>query len=467
MSQRAGTLTQSVDHSRGDGAGEIHPVPGLLLAFSMGRPRCVVLPLRQGRIELGRGEGASPLPADPKMSRRHAAVSFDGQHFRVEDLGSHNGSFLDGAPVRSSATSATARVLRTGESVFLLSPDVRALLAFGVAIKEDLILGPLMQAALGQAARAAQFGRTLHVTGESGSGKEGVARAFHSASPLAKGPLVALNCATIAAGVAERLLFGARRGAFSGATADSDGLVQSADGGTLFLDEIGELDPSVQAKLLRVLETREVLAMGALRPRSVNMQLCSASHRDLRAEVGEGRFREDLYFRISRPDVAVPPLRQRLEEIPWLIERALQSISCELVIHSPFIEACLLRHWPGNVRELLAEVRAAAQNALGLGVRRLEAEHLSPRAGVPIPKAADLAVSCAAPWHPPLHKPGGIPNRKRIEEELAQAGGNVSAAARALGLHRTQLRRLIAKLELSVKLDDQAPELDAGQDSEE
>lgn len=460
MSQRAGTRTQSVDHGSGKASGELHPVPGLLLAFTSGEPRCVALPIGQGPIELGRGEGASSLPADPKMSRRHAAVSYTGQQFRIEDLGSHNGSFLDGVRVQSGAASATARVLRTGESIFLLCPDVRPLMTAGVVKKGDLILGPSVQAALGQAARAAQFGRTLHITGESGSGKEGLARAFHAASPLAKGPLVALNCATLASGVAERLLFGTKRGAFSGATADADGLVQSADGGTLFLDEVGELDPAVQAKLLRVLETREVLPMGALRPRSVHMQLCSASHRDLRVEVGEGRFREDLYFRISRPEVVVPPLRQRPEEVPWLIAGALQSLACDLLVHSPFVEACLLRHWPGNVRELLAKVRVAAQNALGAGGRRLDAEHLSERAGLPIPKAADLAAGCAMPWHPPIPRLGGIPDRRRIEEELARASGNVSAAARVLGLHRTQLRRLIEKQGLGIKLGDPALEQD-------
>lgn len=184
----------------------------------------------------------------------------------------------------------------------------------GGVLRDELVLGPSAQATFSQAMSSTKFGQTLHITGESGSGKEGLARAFHTGSPLSKGPLVALNCATIAAGVAERLLFGARRGAFSGATTDSDGLVVAADGGTLFFDEIGELDPAVQAKLLRVIETREVLPMGALKPRLVNLQLCSASHRDLRAEVAEGRFREDLFFRISRPEIVMPPLRQRIEE---------------------------------------------------------------------------------------------------------------------------------------------------------
>ncbi len=460
MSSRPATLTESVSSGDRSGPGELHPLAGLVLAFSTGHPRCALLPLRDGQLEVCRGEESSPFPADPKMSRRHATVFFDGQRFKIVDHGSHNGTYLDGARVQQSMTSATARVLRTGDSLFLLSPDVRPLQPDGVLVTEGVIRGPGLQAIFEQAARAAQYGHTLHVHGESGSGKECVARAFHSRSPLASGPLVAVNCATLAAGVAERLLFGAKRGAFSGAVVDSAGLIQAADGGTLFLDEIGELDPSVQAKLLRVLETHEVLQLGALKPRRVNIQLCTASHRDLRVEVSSGRFREDLYFRIGSPEVVVPPLRQRLEEIPWLIAGALRSLSPDLTAHSTFVESCLLRHWPGNVRELLAAVRVAAQDAIGRSTRRVEAHHLSPRAGTLIEKPPEPAT-CALLFHPPIYKHGGPPERAGIEDALKASGGNISAAARALGLHRTQLTRLLEKYDISVNRRDQALDQDS------
>ena len=305
-------------------------------------------------------------------------------------------------------------------------------------------MGPLLQEVLLQAARAAQYGRTLHITGDSGSGKEGIARTFHGAGPRPTAPFVPINCATIAPGVAERLLFGARRGAFSGAVADTEGLIQSADGGTLFLDEVAELDLSVQAKLLRVIETREVLAMGALRPRPVNLQLCTASHRNLRHEVSSSRFREDLYFRISSPCVIAPPLRQRLEEIPWLVQLALKSIPEPLSASSLFVEQCLLRVWPGNVRELLAEVRAAAQTALGRGVSRVEPLHLAAHAGQPIERIEESAPPCAVLFHPPISR-REQPDRIMVEEALRKSEGNISATARALGLHRTQLKRLIVR----------------------
>lgn len=453
MSNQPVTLRDSM----GGGAGEEAAgtaVPGLLMVYCLGQPTCVPIPIAGPQLEIGRGDGTSVLPTDPRMSRRHASVGFDGQRFRVTDHGSQNGTYVDGVRVQGAVTSATARVLRTGDSLFLFLGDLRPYHSPTAALSDPLnerVQGPALRAVLAQAVRAAQFGRTLHITGESGSGKEGLARAFHEASRSPGGRFVPINCATIAAGVAERLLFGARRGAFSGAVTDMEGLIQSADGGTLFLDEVAELDLAVQAKLLRVLETSEVLAMGALRPRKVNIQLCTASHRDLRAEVSHGRFREDLYFRINSPTVIVPPLRRRPEEMPWLIALALRSFAGRLVPHSVFVEACLLRMWPGNVREFLAAVRAAAQEALGCGASRLELQHLSAQAGQPLDRPAEPQATCAVVFHPPLPKlPREQPDRARIEEALHKTDGNISATARLLGLHRTQLKRLFEKYGINI-----------------
>jgi DNA-binding NtrC family response regulator len=353
-------------------------------------------------------------------------------------------------------------VVRTGDSLFLLSADLRPFRKAGVQQEGDRIIGPLLREVLVQASRASKLGKTLHITGETGSGKEGVARAFHGESLSGRGPFVAINCATIAPGVAERVLFGARRGAFSGAVTDTEGLVQSADGGTLFLDEIAELDFAVQAKLLRVLETGEVLPIGGLKPRQVDIQLCSASHRDLRTETSAGRFREDLYYRINSPEAVVPPLRRRIEEMPWLIEQALRPITPRLPVHGTFVEACLLRPWPGNVRELMSEVRAAAQNATGREAARLEPVHLNPRAGQPLERPVQPQVGCAMLWHPPVPAvkppPRELPDRARIEEALRQSGGNISAAARLLGLHRTQLKRLFEKLGIGHERGEQTLE---------
>ena len=175
-------------------------------------------------------------------------------------------------------------------------------------------------------------------------------------------------------------MFGAKRGAYSGADADAAGYLQEADGGTLFLDEIAELDAQVQAKLLRALESKEILPLGAAKPRKVELGFVSATNKDLRALVAAGALREDLYFRIGSPAVTLPPLRNRPEEIAPLVAGEMAKAAPALTAHVSLVEQCLLRPWPGNVRELIAEVRAAAQTALADG-NRVTARHLSATAG--------------------------------------------------------------------------------------
>ncbi|WP_246356770.1 sigma 54-interacting transcriptional regulator [Pyxidicoccus fallax] len=406
------------------------------------------LPLLSGSLELGRGAAAMGEVHDLRMSRRHARIQFDGRRFQVIDLGSQNGTFVDGEPLPAGTPREAQRVIRLGDSLFVPCPDVGPLAKHGVEIMDGFVRGPAVQALLAEVTRAAQLGFSLHVHGESGTGKEGVVQAFHDHGPHREGPLVAVNCATIPQGLAERLLFGSKRGAYSGAD-DAEGFLQNADGGTLFLDEVVELDLAVQAKLLRALEAREVLPLGASRPKKVNLRVCSATHRDLRAQVANGKLREDLYFRIGRPEVTLPPLRQRPEEVPLLLQRAVAQVSDGLELHVSLVETCLLRPWPGNVRELLVEARSAAHAALMKGARCVEARHLSPSAGTAFSSTAPAAPAPEAPSLPrggaPQARPLNDGERARIETALREHGGNVAATARALGMHRTQLRRLLER----------------------
>jgi transcriptional regulator with AAA-type ATPase domain len=419
--------------------------PGLLLIFSGTRPAWRVFPLQDGVLTIGRGD----LP-DERLSRAHAEVVHRDGRWLVRDLDSRNGTFVDGQRVQGEGPLTPGSVLRLASSLFLPRDHLAGWVQTGAAGGVDagaagggddfaagavqagaVIAGPALQAALAAVRRAAASGRTLLITGETGAGKEVAARAFHAAGPTPDGPFVAVNCAAIPEGLAERLLFGARRGAYSGATADAPGYLQAAAGGVLFLDEIGELELAVQAKLLRVLESQEVLPLGAVRPIPLDARFCWATHRNLRAAVAEGRFRADLFYRISAPAVAVPPLRERPEEIPLLVARALGDSG--LVPHSRLVESCLLRPWPGNVRELLGAVAAAAQCAAAESSQVVRRQHLDPAAGEPLTAAANIP---------------GTPDRAAVEQALAVAGGNIAAAARALGLHRTQLYRLLARMGL-------------------
>ena len=437
------------------GVSRLPPRPGLVLVFSAGRALSRVIPLVDGAVEIGRD---APLLApidDPLLSRRHARVTLAGRAFSVRDLSSRNGTSLDGARLVGEVRDAGASVLRTGATLFLLSTDV-ARFEVGVGVRDGVVMGPALEAAWDAIGRAARLGTTLHLRGESGSGKELAARAFHALGPGARGNFVPVNCAAIPEALAERLLFGARRGAFSGAAADADGYVQGAHGGTLFLDEIAELDLAVQAKLLRVLEAREVTPLGASLPVPVDMRVCTATHKDLRAEVAARRLREDLYFRIARPEVAIPPLRERLEEIPWIIGRAVALTAPGLPAHVSLVEACLLRRWPGNVRELVAEIGAATQQALAEGSPDVKERHLAPKAGrafegeptppvtmggTPIPPAeAILAAGSPA-------SAGGSPARlvapdaAALEALMGTHRGSVKDVAAALGCSRRQVGR--------------------------
>ena len=407
--------------------------PGLVVIFSDGRPKCLAIRLDKKPIDIGRvaSEGVFVVE-DDRVSRRHARIAIKGDTVRVTDLDSRNGVFVDGKRVLDETFPRLPRLLRVGQTLFRFTPDIRPFFRATVEVTAEGIVGPTLRASRDWINRAAAAGDTLLLSGPSGSGKELAARAYHATGRFARGPFIAVNCAAIPQGLAERLLFGAKKGAYSGATSDSEGYVQAADHGTLFLDEVAELDLGVQPKLLRVLEMREVLPLGAAHPKKVDLQVCAATLKDLRGEVSAGRFREDLYYRIGRPEVRLPSLIERLEEVPALAAAELQRADAKLVPSSGFLEACALRAWPGNVREFLREVRQAARAALDGGRSVVESKDLSPTAG------EEISAEVKSSGQPEL-------SREAIEAGLKKEQGNVTGAARVLGMHRNQLRRWLAR----------------------
>lgn len=414
------------------------PVPGAVVVWSDRTPRLIALRLPPTGLVLGRETLAEAN--DERMSRQHARLSWGGDHLRIADLGSRNGTYVDGRQLASAETTApTPAVIRLGRTVLVAVDDVRRFEGpDAVVTVNDGVVGPTLRATWSAVERAARGGRALLVTGESGAGKELAARVFHRASGV-NGEVVAVNCAAIPAGLAERLLFGTRKGAYSGADRDADGYLAAADGGTLFLDEVAELDLEVQAKLLRVLETGELLALGAARPRAVQLRVVAATLRDLRGAVAAGKFRDDLFYRIGRPEVRVPPLRERLEEIPWLVAEAVAARG--LPAHPSLVEACLLRPWPGNVRELVAEIGRAAHEALEAGQPAVRADELDEQAGQPTVAASPVAIAADEP----RLRSVGLPDHDAIVAALRAESGNISRTARRLGVHRTQLRRYLSK----------------------
>jgi len=428
------------DSERGD-EGAPASRPGVVIVYSDQRPRSVALPLVDGAVELGRDELAAAECPDGRVSRRHVRVEREGERWAVRDLGSRNGTFVDGRPAQV-ARNLASPVVRVGHTLLLPVRDVVPFQSPGITARDGVVVGPSLAAFYERVAAVARSGSALLILGESGAGKELAAAVFHAATGAPR-PLLAVNCATIHPELAERILFGATRGAYTGAVADAPGLIQAADGGTLFLDEIAELAPAVQAKLLRVLETRQVTPLGGVKAVPVSLRLCAATLKDLRHEVTQGRFRGDLYFRIGRPGLRLPSLCDRREEIPWLIDVALSTAGGKCAASAEFVEACLTRPWPGNVRELLSEVAIASLSAITLGRAVIGAGDLSDEAGRALQRPDDDAPEGGPPTEPIA--PGVV------EAALREEQGNVARAAARLGFSRGRVRRYIEREGIDVK----------------
>ncbi|PTY01588.1 DNA-binding response regulator [Verrucomicrobia bacterium LW23] len=297
------------------------------------------------------------------------------------------------------------------------------------------------------------------ITGESGTGKELVARAIHYGSPRSQAPFVAVNCAAIPADLAESTLFGHIRGSFTGATADRKGCFEQADSGTLFLDEVGDMEPGLQAKLLRVLEDGEITPIGSTRSRRVDVRVVAATNADLAGRISAGGFRSDLYYRLARYTVETSPLRDHPQDIPLLAQHFLTLFASEMGMHNPprlTAEAgeCLERHpFPGNVRELRNIIERALIES---GGEPIQARHLHLASDAPPAPGHALSQGGISADRRPVSASRELPplplNLRAAEEELIQralreADGNISEAARLLGVNRSRIYRRGAEIQ--------------------
>jgi transcriptional regulator with PAS, ATPase and Fis domain len=275
------------------------------------------------------------------------------------------------------------------------------------------------------------------VLGESGTGKELIARAIASAGPRKDRAFVAENCSAVPETLLESTLFGHKKGAFTGATRDQAGLFELAHKGTLFLDEIGDMPLSMQTKLLRVLQEGDIRALGSSRTQRVDVRVIVATHKDLKEMVATGTFREDLYYRLNVVTLKLPPLRERREDIPPLVEYFLRKYSQgkPRPISGPALQRLTQFSWPGNVRQLENEVR----RMVVLGGEELTAADLSPEV---------LADSFDAPEARTLKDKVDLLERRLVLEALEQARGNRTRAAESLGLSRFGLQKMIQRLEI-------------------
>lgn len=301
---------------------------------------------------------------------------------------------------------------------------------------ENLIgKSPRMQAVYETIRRVAPFKSTVLVTGESGTGKEMVVRAVHQLSPRGKGPFLPINCAAVPSNLMESELFGHERGAFTGAATKTIGYFEAANNGTLFIDEVGELDLGLQAKLLRVLETGRVTPVGSTKERTVDVRVLAATNADLQQAVDAKRFRADLFYRLNVVRIDVPPLRERLEDLPLLVRTLLERLCAEHGIPEPLVETSAIEAmqrygWPGNVREL----RNVLESILILGQKPVIAD-------VDLPTHIRSPESAPAMGQPDLD----LAEKETIEKALRQTEGDRMKAAQLLNVSVRTLYRKMAR----------------------
>jgi transcriptional regulator with AAA-type ATPase domain len=398
--------------------------------------------LRGPKLRVGRGEECELRLEHPSVSRQHAELYRQGSIYALRDFESTNGTFSNGTRVEHAKISP-GDVLRFGDCVGVVAsvPSSVEPWRFG-ELAPGLLGGPALVAALAHAKTAAPSDVPIVIVGETGVGKERIARALHAWSGRV-GRLCAVNCSTVPAALAEAELFGHQRGAFTGAERERVGLFQAAHGGTLFLDEIGELPLEVQAKLLRAVELGEVTPLGAALATEVDVRIVAATHEPLARLVEQKRFRADLAARLAGFVVEVPPLRERREEIPGLFVHFLGKHGTPPVPRSDpmLVEWLCLHAWSGNVRELelLARKLLALHGAEPL-LRSSFAEELAFGAAT---GSSPLGAQKSGPAAAVGFRDRRANELHRLKAALEQTKGNLKAAAESIGVSRRRAYRLL------------------------
>ena len=438
------------------GATEAHTQQSVKRAAQAGVPRFTAVTgpgagrsfvMTNALATVGRHATNDLVLTDPGVSAVHLHLRRHGERVHVRDPGSTNGTWLGPHRLSEIELAAGAEIvvgdtrlrldLDGGAEPAILSPDE----SFGELVGESTAMRELF-ATLGRVAPK-NIGLLLH--GETGTGKEEIARAIHARSPRAAEPFVVIDATSLPETLAESLLFGHEKGAFTGATDKRIGLFEAAHRGTVLLDEIGELPAGLQAKFLRVLERYEFQRVGGSTPVKVDVRVIAATHRDLRNEIDAGRFREDLYFRLAQLRIQIPPLRDRLEDIPILCRKLLESIAGdrEVLIEQSAVAHLAAQPWPGNVRELRNVLaRAAALCTDGI-IRRVDVA--GEGGGFRGMREERSVLDLSGTFVPAKERAVQRFEAAYLSALMKRCGGNLSRASREADLARHHLRDLLKK----------------------
>jgi transcriptional regulator with GAF, ATPase, and Fis domain len=402
-------------------------------------------------IRVGKAEESDLVLTDETVSRIHFEIVRDAKGYLLRDLRSTNGTFLDGAEIKEAYIRAGSTIA-AGAAELKFTPFEERI---EILPSEKKQLGPMVGCSLqmreifGLVERIAPTDATIMIEGETGTGKDMIARTLHLLSNRSAGPFIVVDCGAVAGTLIESELFGHEKGAFTGASTTRQGAFELASGGTVFLDELGELSLDLQPKLLRVIEQRELRRVGGSKTIKVDLRIVAATRKDLRSEVDKGKFREDLYFRLNVVPIVAPSLRDRREDVPLLIDHFLETMAEGKEVNlSDDTRAALMAHdWPGNVREL----RNVIERALALGT---DPRHLV------APLGDNPLLTTQSNKEPTVNFKPGVSfrdqkeqwndtfERKYLEWLLTRSEGNISKAARAADMDRKYLHKLLKKHEI-------------------
>jgi transcriptional regulator with GAF, ATPase, and Fis domain len=413
--------------------------------------------ITKGKTFIGRSGVCDLTLVDPAISGNHLEIEAVEGGFLLRDLDSTNGVYLDNTRISEIYLNPGCRV-HMGSTVLEFRTSAETVtIALSKDDCFDLVVGRsvAMRELFATLEKVAPSDLTVLIEGQTGTGKERVARSIHNMSRRAKKPYVVLDCSSIPRDLMESVVFGHEKGAFTGAVSMRKGAFEQADGGTIFLDEVGELNLTLQPKLLRVLESRELKRVGGDRTINVNVRVVAATNRDLRSMVGEAEFREDLFFRLSVIQVEIPPLRNRVEDIALLTEEMLRDLDPKTRFDEPLSisqEALedLRRHsWPGNVRELKNVLERAASLADSSHLERHDLFLTGLKAGaVPEISTGQFTFDASTDYKTAKQSVVADFEERYLDQLMERTSGNISAAARESGLTRYHLREILKKHEM-------------------
>jgi DNA-binding NtrC family response regulator len=431
---------------------------GAAITRQSGRGRLVVvkgpdrgetIAVGESPLTVGSGGGCSVLLSDPTISRKHLGIDPGPTGLVLRDLGSTNGSFVQGSRFNE-LTLGFGTEVTIGKTVLKYLPDEEEIdlapsdkESFGSLIGRDPKLRRLFRVLDDVAATEA----TVLIEGETGTGKELLAEEIHRHSPRRDGPFIVFDCGAVPDELIESALFGHVRGAFTGAVTDRPGAFEEADGGTLFLDEIGELAPGVQPALLRALDKQSVRPVGGSTYTRASVRVVAATNRNLRAEIAARRFREDLYYRVAVVRMVVPPLRERPDDIPLLLQHFMRHFcgGRTLEVSPDDLERLRKHDWLGNVRELRNVMERACALSHGERLEIDEALDDNPGPGAGAGARTPGAIDVDLPFKEAKARIIEAFEREYIRTLLKRHEGNLSAASRSAEIDRKHLRELLRK----------------------